>query len=117
MRGAEITVHRASQDFREWDRLLQLLRAAFANQEHRINPPSSVHLLDLATFAEKASQEILFVAILAPDLAGCVFARDQPLSLHVSKLAVWPHLQRRGIGRELMGAVEGFARESGRTAL
>ena len=40
-----------------------------------------------------------------------------PPLLYVSKLAVWPHLQGRGIGRHLMSALEVFARESGHTVL
>jgi len=37
--------------------------------------------------------------------------------LHVSKLAVSPALQGRGIGRRLMGTLEGFAQETGYTVL
>ena len=114
---SRIFVQRAPRDFRQWERLLELLRAAFAYQEHRINPPSSVLALDAGSLAEKSSREHLFVATFASELAGCVFALDRPPLLHVSKLAVWPHLQGRGIGRRLMSAVEIFARESGRTVL
>ena len=114
---SRISVQRAPRDFQQWEHLLELLRAAFANQEHRINPPSSVYALGAGSLAEKSSQEHLFVATVASDLAGCVFALDRPSLLHVSKLAVWPHLQGRGIGRRLMNAVEAFARESDRTVL
>ena len=112
-----ISVQRAPRDFRQWEPLLELLRAAFAYQEHRINPPSSVYALDAGSLAKKSSQEHLFVATVASELAGCVFALDRPPLLYVSKLAVWPHLQGRGIGRRLMSAVEVFARESYRTVL
>ena len=113
----QIDVQRAPQDFRQWDRLLELLREAFAYQEHRIDPPSSVSALNAGLLAEKSSREHLFLATVASELVGCVFAIDRPPLLHVSKLAVWPHLQGRGIGRRLMSAVEVFARESGRTIL
>ena len=117
MPDSRISVQRASPEFRDWDRLLELLRAAFAYQEHRIDPPSSVCRLDARSLAEKSSQEHLFLASVASELAGCVFVGEQPPLLHVSKLAVWPHLQGRGIGRRLMGAVEVFARETGRAVL
>ena len=110
-------MQRASPDFRDWDRLLELLRAAFAYQEQRVNPPSSVYKLDARSLAEKSSQEHLFLASVARELAGCVFVSERPPSLYVSKLAVWPHLQGRGIGRHLMIAVEVFARESGHMVL
>jgi ribosomal protein S18 acetylase RimI-like enzyme len=117
MPDSQIVVQRAAKDFRKWDLVLELLRAAFAYQECRINPPSSVNLLDAKSLAEKSSQEHLFLATSASELAGCVFARDRPPLLHVSKLAVWPQMQGRGIGRRLMSAIEDFARESGRTVL
>jgi ribosomal protein S18 acetylase RimI-like enzyme len=117
MPDSRISVQRASHDFRDWDGLLQLLRAAFAYQEHRIDPPSSVYRLDARSLEEKSSQEHLFLASVASELAGCVFVDEQPRLLHVSKLAVWPQLQGRGIGRHLMRAVEVFARETGRTVL
>ena len=117
MPDSRIVVQRAPKDFRKWDLLLDLLRAAFAYQEHRINPPSSVNTLDAGSLAGKSSQEHLFLASFASELAGCVFARDRPPLLYVSKLAVWPHLQGRGIGRCLMSALEIFARESGHTVL
>jgi GNAT superfamily N-acetyltransferase len=110
-------VQRVARDFQEWDRLLELLRGAFAYQESRIDPPSSVYALDRESLAEKSSHEQLFVASVASDLAGCVFACGRRSLLHVSKLAVWPHMQARGIGRRLMSAVEVFARESGHRIL
>lgn len=112
-----LSVQRAPHDFRQWEALLELLRAAFAYQEHRVDPPSSVHGLNAGSLAQKAAKEHLFVATFASELAGCVFVLDRPTLLHVSKLAVWPHLQGRGIGRRLMSAVEVFARESNRTVL
>jgi GNAT superfamily N-acetyltransferase len=117
MPDSRISVQTASRDFRDWGRLLELLRAAFAYQEHRINPPSSVYKLHVRSLAEKSSEEHLFLASVASELAGCVFAGGQPPLLYVSKLAVWPHLQGRGIGRRLMSAVEVFARQSGHMVL
>jgi hypothetical protein len=44
-----ISVQRAPRDFQQWETLLALLRAAFAYQEQRIDPPSSVRGLDTAS--------------------------------------------------------------------
>lgn len=112
-----IEIEQANGEFLESDRVLELLRAAFAYQEHRIDPPSSVHALDVKSVAEKASREHLFLARVDRELVGCVFAQVREAALYVTKLAVWPHLQGRGIGRRLMEAVERFARCSRRPLL
>lgn len=112
-----IEVEQAPTSFEEWDFVLTLLQAAFAYQEHRIDPPSSVYGLSADSLARKAAGETLFVARIGRELAGCIFARDQPPVLYVGKLAVWPHLQGHGIGRRLMQAVQAFAIDSGRPAL
>ena len=108
---------RATDQFRDWQCLLALLQAAFAYQEHRIDPPSSVYSLDVGSLAEKARDDHLFLAHADGDLAGCVFAEKHDSAVYVSKLAVWPHLQRSGIGRRLVSAVEEFARQIGQDIL
>jgi hypothetical protein len=70
-------------------RLLDLLRAAFASQEDRIAPPSSVCGLDAGSLAEKSSREQLFLASDGSELAGCGFALDQTPVVYVGKVAVW----------------------------
>lgn len=112
-----IHVARATNEFRDWQRLLELLQAAFAYQERRIDPPSSVYALHVGSLAEKAREEHLFLAHADGDLAGCVFAANQTSALYVSKLAVWPRLQGSGIARRLMSAVEEFARQVGQAVL
>ena len=112
-----IEVDEAAPEFHEWDRVLALLRAAFAYQEQRIDPPSSVYALDAESLAAKACREHVFLASVEGALAGCVFVQVREPALYVSKLAVWPHLQGRGVGRRLMQAVETFARASKRLVL
>lgn len=102
----EVAIKRVPPEFRDWSLLVTLLRAAFAYQDDRIDPPSSVHALDAESVARKAQEEQLFLAFDDTGLVGCVFARAQDGSLYVGKLAVWPHRQREGIGRRLMLAAE-----------
>lgn len=59
----------------------------------------------------------MFLAVEDGELVGCVFAKPQPGSLYVGKLAVWPHRQGRGIGRRLMQAAEDFGRQTGHASL
>lgn len=101
---------RGAGGFAEWDALLALLRRAFAFMDGRIDPPSSLHRLDAAGLAGKASRERLFLAFRGERLAGCVFCTPRPGCLYVGKLAVEPALQGHGIGRALLAAAEAEAR-------
>lgn len=112
-----VEINPAPAEFEDWDTLMALLHAAFAFQHSRIDPPSSLHRFDAASIAMKAKEEHLFLALDDGDLVECIFARPQPGSLYVGKMAVSPKRQGQGIGRHLMQAVEGLARKSGLGAL
>jgi len=62
----------------------------------------------------------LHLGMITPEgaLAGCVSVLEDPLpgfaSLHLVLMAVDPDLRRRGVGRALVGAVQGSAGEAGR---
>ena len=112
-----VEVIQGSQGFAQWTKLLELLHAAFAYQNDRIDPPSSLHKLDAESLAQKAGEENLFLAVEDGELLGCAFAKVNPSCVHVGKVAVWPGRQGQGIGRLLMHAVEGFARGTGKPAM
>ena len=112
-----VTVSQVSEDFRDWHGLIGLLHAAFAYQEGRIDPPSSLHRLDALSIAEKAKEEQLFVAMEGDGVLGCVFAKSVGSTMYVGKLAVSPQRQAQGIGRALMKAVEVFARQTNHNVL
>ena len=95
------------------DGLLGLIRHAFAPMEGRIDPPSSVLALTPAALQEKAAAEMLLVAEAEGALLGCVFLRAAGDGLHLSRLAVAPPSQRRGIGRALVAAACEIARHRG----
>lgn len=107
-----IEVKSAPAGFGEWEALMALLHAAFAFQHSRIDPPSSLHQFDAKSIAVKAKEEQLFLALDDGALVGCIFARPRAGSLYVGKMAVSPKQQGRGIGRRLMEAAEGLARQS-----
>ena len=112
-----IEIKPAPAGFRDWEALMELLHTAFAFQHSRIDPPSSLHRFDAKSIAVKAKEERLFLALDAGNLVGCIFATPQKDCLYVGKMAVSPKQQGRGIGRRLMQAAEGFARQSGLGAL
>jgi GNAT superfamily N-acetyltransferase len=108
-----VQIARAAETFSEWSDLLRLLQDAFASMEGRIDPPSSVRGLTSTSIATKSREEALFLATDEDELLGCVFARPLNDAVYVSKLAVRPSRQAKGIGRRLMEAVEEHARHIG----
>lgn len=108
-----VEIRLAPPEFGDWEGLMALLRAAFAFQEGRIDPPSSLHRFDATSIAVKAKEENLFLALDEGKLVGCIFARPQAGVVYVGKMAVSPGRQGQGIGGRLMQAAENFARKSG----
>jgi GNAT superfamily N-acetyltransferase len=108
-----LTVDQAPAHFCDWRELLALLHAAFAYQEPRIDPPSSLHRLDERSIAQKARDERLFLAFDGDELVGCAFAKTQPHAMYIGKMAVRPGRQGEGIGRRLLRVIEQHARQAG----
>ncbi len=112
-----IEIVRIGEDFGRWHELLALIMASFAYMEEVIDPPSSAHRLTPASLAQKARDEIGFVAVENGKLVGCVFCKLEPVFLYVGKLAIAPSHQRRGLGRRLLAAAEENARKNGLSTL
>ncbi len=113
----EIAIGPPPAGFDRWDELLALILDAFACMDGVIDPPSSVKRLTPASLAAKARHEILLLATSGREIVGCVFADERSDCLYVGKLAVRPDLQRSGLGRRLVAAVEQAAIRSGKSAL
>jgi GNAT superfamily N-acetyltransferase len=112
-----VAIERLPSDFNRWRELLALIRKSFAYMDGFIDPPSSARLLTADSLREKAEDEICFLALDKTRLAGCVFAAERGDALYIGKLAADPTLQRLGIGRALMQAVESLASQMGKPAL
>lgn len=112
-----IEVAVVSSAFCDWDALLMLLRASFAYQHGRIDPPSSLCALASADLAAKATVETLFLATEADALIGCLFAKRMANTLYLNKFAVLPQRQQCGIGKRLSNVAEQHARSLGLDAL
>ncbi|MBD8665138.1 GNAT family N-acetyltransferase [Rhizobium sp. CFBP 8752] len=108
---------RLDESFTRWEDLLTLILSSFAYMDGVIDPPSSAHRLTPASLAQKARDEIAFVAEEDGKLAGCVFLKPEPGCLYVGKLAISPAFQSRGIGRQLLSVAEDIARQRGLPAL
>lgn len=101
----------------DWNGLLVLLHRAFADMEGRIDPPSSLHGMTSESLRTKSRDETLVLAFDGQRLVGCGFGRAEDDALYLSKLAVDPDNQRRGILSEIVEVLERLARADGLTAL
>lgn len=112
-----IEILRIDAGFDRCEELLDVILAAFAYMDERIDPPSSAHRLTPASLRQKATQEMAFAAIEYGRLIGCVFLKPEEAALYIGKLAVHPSAQGKGIGRLLLERAEATARELGLSSL
>lgn len=112
-----IEMLRIGADFDRYEELLDVILAAFAFMDGRIDPPSSAHRLTPASLRQKAAQEIAFAAVEKGQLVGCIFLKPEEATLYIGKLAVHPAAQGKGIGRLLLARAEATARELGLACL
>ena len=94
----------------DWPAMLAMIHRAFAYMDGRIDPPSSLHRLDVEGLRQKAGAEICFIIRRDGAVASCIFCDPRPDCLYVGKLAVDPPRQGQGLGRALMVAAEREAR-------
>ena len=97
--------------FEREEELLQLLRDAFAYMEGRIDPPSSLNRIDIASLRQKIIDEVTFVAVDDQQLIGCVFAKLYDDRVYLGKLAVRSDYRGMGLSRQLIARVEKLASE------
>ncbi|QPC89105.1 GNAT family N-acetyltransferase [Mesorhizobium sp. INR15] len=105
-----VSVTQFPANFERWEEILALIMRAFASMDGVIDPPSSAHQLTVDNLRAKARHETGFVALNDGKIVGCVFVLERPADVYVGKLAVDPDCQGQGIGKQLMRAVEDFAR-------
>jgi len=112
-----LTIETLDDAFDNWGVLLALVHGAFFYMNERIDPPSSVHLLDENALKKKASEEIVIAAYEDQELIGCCFLKEIGTKNYLGKMAVDPELQGNGVGEELLKAVIGKSKNAGKLAL
>ena len=98
-----MTPHQCRDPY-DWPALLDLIRAAFAYMEGRIDPPSSMHALTVEKITRQAESAEIW-AIGTPPLA-CVFLTPKPDALYIGKLAVAADQRGKGHARALIDLAE-----------
>ncbi|TNE41179.1 MAG: GNAT family N-acetyltransferase [Alphaproteobacteria bacterium] len=109
-----LTVAVQEDRFDDWSGLLTLLQDAFAYMEARIDPPSSLRLLNETTIIEKAGEETLLLAREEGRLVGCCFLKDMGSKMYLGKLAVSKAAQHSGIGLALVNFAIELCRKEGK---
>ncbi|WP_281995749.1 GNAT family N-acetyltransferase [Ruegeria faecimaris] len=105
----------SSDDFALYD-VLALLRASFQYMDARIDPPSSIHSLNVEGMQVHCQGGGEIWAVGRP-LFACMFLTPKPDSLYLGKLAVKDGLRGQGIGRRLVDHAARRAAELGLPAL
>ena len=93
--------------------LRNLVHRAFAYMDSRIDPPSSLHRMSVADFAQKMKDETLIVANMNGEMVACLFCCTESDWLYVGKVAVDNQMQGRGIGRKLFDQAFKIATQHG----
>lgn len=82
--------------------MLDLIRAAFAYMDGRIDPPSSLHRLTPESIRAFAAENEIWVLGAPAAPSACVFLTPKSDHLYLGKLAVAAAARRRGYGRLLV---------------
>lgn len=104
----DLTPYRMGPDDPDLPGILSLIQTAFAYMDGRIDPPSSMYQLTLATLSNQAETAEIW-AIGRPPKA-CAFLTPKADSLYLGKLAVAPESRGQGLARRLVGLAEERAR-------
>lgn len=93
--------------------MVEVIRAAFAEYEDRLDPPSSAQRRTVESTRQELAGGSAFVATVEQSLVGCVLYFPKADHMYLARLAVLPAYRGHGIGRSLIAAVEERARAAG----
>lgn len=97
--------------------LVNIIRAAFAEYQGLLNPPSGALKESVEEIRESMRTARYVLALVGKDAVGCVMYEERGEYLYLGRLAVLPPWRGRGIARALLDYVEGRADEMGITSV
>lgn len=86
--------------------MVEVIRAAFAEYEDRLDPPSSAQRRTVESTRQELTSGSALVATVEHNLVGCVLYFPKADHMYLARLAVLPAYRGHGIGRSLIAAVE-----------
>ena len=93
--------------------ILDVVRAAFAEYEGFLDPPSGAHDETPGTVRRRMARGGAVMAIVGDVPVGCAFYEAVDGLLYFGRLSVLPDFRQRGIGTALLDSVEQRARDTG----
>ncbi|MBO6579236.1 MAG: GNAT family N-acetyltransferase [Thalassospira sp.] len=110
----EITHINAPDDV-PFERLVEILLAAFAFQDDIVDPPSSAKSVSVSELQWRFARDTLFVARDGNgNIIGQIWIEDVGKDAYLYKLSVDPAVKGAGIGKALVEAALAFARDRGK---
>jgi ribosomal protein S18 acetylase RimI-like enzyme len=105
--------------------LTALVNTAYRGKESMKGWATEAHILDgqridrdmMTEYFTDAGTTILKYTNEANEIEACVYLQKQDEKLYLGMLSVLPHLQAKGIGRQLLQAAESLAKELNYTAI
>ena len=94
-------------------KILTLIQDNFAYMNDRVDPPSSMHSLTVASVVKQMENEILLAIIENKIPVACAFVTELDDAFYIGKLAATENKRGRGAGAALIEWVENLSRESG----
>jgi ribosomal protein S18 acetylase RimI-like enzyme len=113
---SELTI-RESRDPGVLPRVLEVLQAAFARHDGRIDPPSGVQSETVESLAGRFPEDTLLLAELGGQVVGCVWCHPAGDDVYIGRLAVDPRQLGLGVGRALLEASIDWSRARGAASM
>lgn len=110
----EITVPQVPENVR-FERLVEILLAAFAFQDDIVDPPSSAKSVTVSELQWRFARDTLFLATDGQGtVVGQIWIEDVGKDAYLYKLSVDPAIKGAGIGKALVEVACDFARQRGK---
>ena len=101
-----------------FERLVEILLAAFAFQDGIVDPPSSAKSVSVSELQWRFARDTLFLAYNRDgDGVGQIWIEDSGKDAYLYKLSVDPVIKGGGIGKALVEATCAFAKDRGKESM
>ena len=97
--------------------ICEIIKAAFAEYQGLLNPPSSAEKKSPEVVAEELKTRDALVATRNNELVACVFYQLKADTVYIDRLSVLPGHRKQGIASKLMHEVEARAKQTDARAL